>query len=220
MSEGRERETGFVARAQRVTVEVAAGDLDHPLWLTALPVLIEQYWSGEGAPSARHAEARLLWSDAALSVRFTCPQAEPLVVSNEPQTERKTVGLWNRDVCEIFLAPDPSEPERYFEFEAAPTGEWLDLAIRWGPDERETDWEFSSGMTTASRVGHESIMVAMRIPWTALGRTPRAGECWRGNLFRCVGEGNERGYLAWRPTHTEEPCFHLPAAFGEIRFEE
>ncbi|HKC65227.1 MAG TPA: carbohydrate-binding family 9-like protein, partial [Pyrinomonadaceae bacterium] len=152
------------AVAQRIDTEIAADDFDNPLWMTARPLVITKYWSGEAAPTERHAEARLLWSDEALYVRFTCPQAEDLIVSNEPQTDGKTIGLWDRDVCEIFIAPDAREPERYFEFEAAPTGEWVDLAIKWTPDERLTDWEFNSGMTTAARILKDRITIAMRIP--------------------------------------------------------
>ena len=43
-------------------------------------------------------------------------------------------------------------------------------------------------------------------------------EQWRANLFRCVGSGDTRGYLAWQPTRTPEPAFHLPAAFGWLKF--
>ncbi|HEX8889498.1 MAG TPA: carbohydrate-binding family 9-like protein [Pyrinomonadaceae bacterium] len=209
-----------VVEAKRIDVEIKASEIEHPLWMDARPVLVERYWSGETAPIARHAEARLLWSDEALYVRFACPQREPLVTSTEPQTAEKTIGLWHRDVCEIFLAPDGCVPERYFEFEVAPTGEWLDLAIEWRAGDRITDWEFNSGMTCAADVSRDDIKIVMRIPWTSLGNAPQAGARWRGNLFRCVGEGETRGYLAWRPTGTPEPCFHLPAAFGEIAFEE
>ena len=220
MSVERREKTEAVVEARRVFCEMAASDLDHPAWGAAGVVLITRYWSGEDAPAARQAEARLVWTDEALYVRFVCPQSEPLVVSDRPRTERKTIGLWERDVCEIFIAPDSDVPERYFEFEAAPTGEWLDLAINWTPEERVTDWEFSSGMQTASRVAQGSITTVMRIPWKALGRAPQAGERWRVNLFRCVGEGETRGYLAWQPTHTDEPCFHLPEAFGWIVFKD
>ena len=209
-----------VVEAKRIDVEIKASETEHPLWMGARPVLIERYWSGDEAPDARQAEACLLWSDEALYARFVCPQREPLVASSQPQASEKTIGLWHRDVCEIFLAPDENAPERYFEFEVAPTGEWLDLAIEWREGDRTTDWEFKSGMTCAAEVGQESIRIAMRIPWASLGHKPQAGERWRGNLFRCVGEGETRGYLAWRPTHTPEPCFHLPAAFGEIEFKE
>jgi alpha-galactosidase len=121
-------------------------------------------------------------------------------------------------VCEIFIAPDVTAPEHYFEFEAAPTGEWVDLAIQWKPEARETDLAYHSSMTTAARIGSDLVTIAMRIPWQALGRVPQAGERWRGNLFRCVGADPTRGYLAWRPTLTEEPNFHVPAAFGEMVF--
>lgn len=208
-----------VAEARRIHTEIAASDMDNPLWATARPLLITKYWSGEEAPAGRHAVARLLWSDEALYVRFDCPQTEALIVSREPQTERKTIGLWDRDVCEIFIAPDAREPERYFEFEAAPTGEWLDLAIRWTHHKRITDWEFNSGMTAAAQASEESITVVMRIPWKSMGRAPQAGTRWRANLFRCVGTGEKRGYLAWQPTRTEEPSFHVPQVFGEIKFE-
>lgn len=129
------------------------------------------------------------------------------------------MGLWDRDVCEIFLAPDPNFPENYFEFEAAPTGEWLDVAISWTGEQRQPDWEFESRMTTAARVEADRIIIAMRIPWSERIRQPEAGERWRLNLFRCIGADPTRGYLAWQPTGTKEPNFHLPKVFGWLVFK-
>lgn len=192
--------------------------LDHAAWSQARPARLVHYWSGELAPRERHAEVRALWTANALFMRFDCQQHEPLVVNTEPQTAQKTMGLWERDVCEVFIAPNVNEPERYYEFEAAPTGEWLDLAIHQTPDKRETDWEYTSGMTTAARIDNERITIAIRIPFEALGRVPNVGDRWRTNLFRCVGSGETRGYLAWQPTRTEQPNFHVPDAFGWLCF--
>ncbi|HEX8475351.1 MAG TPA: carbohydrate-binding family 9-like protein [Pyrinomonadaceae bacterium] len=209
-----------VIEVRRANAEVGAGDFAHEAWDRARSVYINRYWSGAEAPAGRHAEARLIWTETALVVRFVCAQTEPLVVSDAPRVEQKTIGLWERDVCEIFLAPDARAPERYFEFEAAPTGEWLDLAIHTLPNRRDTDWRFNSGMTTAARIEENSIMIAMRVPWasmlsvSATKRPPRVGERWRVNLFRCVGAGDERGYLAWQPTETPQPTFHVPQKFG------
>jgi len=197
--------------------DILAADLENPEWQQACPIAITRNWAGEPAPDRRHGEAGILWSDVALHIRFVCNQSEPQVVSANPQTEKKTIGLWDRDVCEIFIAPDANLPERYFEFEAAPTGEWLDLAIRWKPEGRETDWEFDSGMTVAARTEKERVVIAMRIPWSDSIRKPLEGGRWRVNLFRCVGTGWDR-YLAWQPTRTEEPNFHLPEAFGWLVF--
>jgi alpha-galactosidase len=207
--------------ANRVRADVAAADLDHPEWERASAVTIARHWSGEDAPEWRHAEARLIWSGAALCVRFVCRQREPLILNPTPQTETKTIGLWERDVCEIFVAPDAERPERYFEFEAAPTGEWLDLGIYQLRGERETDWEFRSGMTVAARRSIDHFIIAMRIPWDAFrGDAPTAGERWRANLFRCVGATEGRGYLAWQPTRTPQPNFHVPQAFGWLNFRD
>src|SRR5438876_2057957 len=93
--------------AVHITFDLAVADLDHPAWVNAKPIEINRYWSSEFAPPGRHAEARILWSHYSLLVRFTCPQFEPLIISPAPQTAQKTLGLWDRDVCEIFLAPDP-----------------------------------------------------------------------------------------------------------------
>ncbi|HEX5706521.1 MAG TPA: carbohydrate-binding family 9-like protein [Pyrinomonadaceae bacterium] len=208
-----------VVEALGVEEEISVSDFGHEAWARARAVRIARYWSGEVAPESRQAEARVVWSASALSVLFVCRQEEPLVVSDAPQFAEKSLGLWDRDVCEIFVAPDA--PERYFEFEAAPTGEWLDLAIYWRSEGRETDWLYRSGMEAAARVEAGRVNVAMRIPWSAFGRdaAPRAGERWRANLYRAVGRDPERGYLAWRPTHAPEPSFHVPEKFGWLEFK-
>ncbi len=206
-----------VIEVRRALEEFGIADFDHAAWNEAQAVRLTRYWSGAEAPAGRHAEARLLWDDEALRVRFVCQQSEPLVISASPRIERKTQGLWDRDVCELFIAPDNAE--NYFEFEAAPTGEWLDLAIHWRPDGRDTNWQFQSGMQTASRIGAGLMTTVMHVPFAALGRVPRAGERWRANLFRCVGADSERGYLAWQPTHTEQPSFHVPQKFGWLEFK-
>lgn len=201
-----------------IEADIPVQDLDHSSWQNASEILIDNYWSGEKAPNGRHFRARLLWSQTALYVRFDADQSEPLVVNSDPDITKKTKGLWERDVCEIFIVPDPSESERYFEFEVAPTGEWVDLAIEVSNGDRVTDMQYASGMMASARINKDRVFMAMKIPWTAFCRTPGKGDIWAGNLFRCVGKGPERGYLAWRPTKTAKPNFHVPSAFGELLF--
>lgn len=203
--------------AQFVETEVSVGDFDHSAWATAQPAYIQRYWSGAEAPASRHAEARIIWSAESLTVRFRCKQHEPLVVSSNPELKEKTIGLWERDVCEFFVAPDAAQPHRYLEFEVAPTGEWLDLIIEFVGGKRQTDWEFKSGMTAAARVRDQEVMMTMQIPWSCSLPKPNINDVWRANLFRCIGLGNER-YLAWQPTRTPEPNFHVPEAFGRLEF--
>jgi len=201
-----------------IKTDFSINELDHKSWEKAKEVSIEKYWSGENAPNGRHAKAKLLWSRAALYVRFEANQTEPLIVSDAPNLKSKTKGLWDRDVCEIFVAPDRNEPRKYFEFEIAPNGEWIDLGIYQNPDERITDWEYSSGMQSAAKIEKDKVLMAIKIEWKAFGKLPKAGDVWLGNLFRCVGGGKERGYLAWSPTMTKMPNFHVPEKFGEFEF--
>lgn len=193
-------------------------ELDNKNWKRAKDVEVKKYWSGENAEKGRHFKAKLLWSESALYVRFEANQNEPLIVSEKPNLNSKTKGLWDRDVCEIFVAPNTDEPRKYFEFEIAPNGEWIDLGIFQKPTERITDWDYNSGMESKSVIEKNKIVMAIKIPWKAFGKTPKTNDIWRGNLFRCIGAGKTRGYLAWQPTKTPEPAFHVPEAFGEFVF--
>jgi hypothetical protein len=204
--------------AYYIGYDLNVADFENADWRNAQSVRINRYWSGEPAPAGRKAEARLLWSDEALHVRFFCNRWEPLVANKRPQVRQKTKGLWDRDVCEIFIAPDPNTVERYFEFEAAPTGEWLDVAIHWSARKRDSDWGFNSGMTTATKAGGSFLFTAMRIPWSRAIPRPQKGDRWRINLFRCVGKDPDRGYVAWQPTMTPQPSFHVPQVFGWLVF--
>lgn len=199
-------------------VDVGVNELDHDAWRGANAISISRYWSGEPAPASRHAQAQVIWTDTALLARFTCVQREPLIVSASPQTAQKTIRLWDRDVCEVFLIPDVKRPDEYFEFEAAPTGEWLDIALKTTLDGRKPDWNYSSGFTTASRLSKENLITALRIPWAGRIAKPKTGDAWRVNLCRCIGAGADRGYLAWQPTFTEMPNFHVTKVFGRLIF--
>jgi hypothetical protein len=202
-----------------ISHEIELTAIDDTSWKHADPVTIANYWSGEKAPASRKFDARLLWSDTALYVRFDAEQHEPLVVSDKPDLSQKVKGLWDRDVCEIFIAPHRESRNKYFEFEVAPTGEWIDLAIDVTPEERLTDWEYASGMSAAASVEKDRVIEVIKIPFKALVRSPKADDVWLGNLFRCVGSGETRGYLSWRPTKTAEPAFHVPSVFGEFELK-
>lgn len=201
-----------------IPIDFSVSSLDSAHWELAQEVAVKTDWSGAMAPVGRQFKARLLWSDTALYVRFEANQTEPLNINLNPDRSKQTDRLWDRDVCEIFIAPDAKERNKYFEFEVAPTGEWVDLAIEVTPDKRSTDSKYNSGMESAARIDKGRVVMAIKIPFTALGKTPKAGDVWLGNLFRCVGKGATRGYLAWQPTKTKTPNFHVPGAFGGFEF--
>ena len=91
-----------VVHAPFVGAAVGVNDFGGEVWEQCPPVTITRLWSGAPAAVERYAEARVCWSNEALHVRFVGSQHEPLIVSAEPITDRETLGLWDRDVCEIF----------------------------------------------------------------------------------------------------------------------
>jgi hypothetical protein len=201
-----------------INKDFPVSDLENSLWESAEKILTDRYWSGEVAPVGRHFWTQLLWSDEHFHIRFEANQTEPLVVSDKPNLTSKTLGLWDRDVCEIFVAPDPKEYRKYFEFEVAPTGEWIDLGIHQMPDKRETDWDYKSGMESAARMEKDRVVMVIKVPFSSLGGAPKPGDRWMGNILRCAGGGETRGYLTWSPTKTPQPNFHKPEMFGEFQF--
>ena len=205
-------------KVKHIASDFAVSDLDNAAWESSFQANLGGYWDGTEASPGRRANATLLWSDTALYVRFVANQTEPLVVAEKPDLSKKAMNLWDRDVVEIFVAPDKKEPRKYFEFEAAPTGEWLDVGLDSTSGKRVSDWNYTSSMEAAAKIEKDRVVIAMKIPWKAFGRTPKAGDVWLGNLLRCVGKDPDRGYLAWSPTMTKTPNFHVPERFGEFHF--
>jgi hypothetical protein len=190
-------------------------------WTLAIPQVIDQDWRGRPAPPVLETTARLLWNERELVIGYECGYAE-LDMDEEASVEVERHALWDRDVCEAFIR-SPREPhaQSYREFEVAPTGQWCDLLVdrarMWH------DWEWRSGMRTAARIdpalaGGGVWRVAMAIPFTAFGCRPQVGERWQANLFRISRVDGERQYLAFSPTLTEVPNFHVAAAFVDLYF--
>ncbi len=81
-------------------------------------------------PSAS-TEVRLLWTPATLYLQFIAHYRVITVFEDAEPTGRRDK-LWDRDVVECFLQPDPSDPLHYYEFEVSPNGFWIDLDISHG----------------------------------------------------------------------------------------
>lgn len=134
--------------------------------------------------------------------------------------------LYEEDVFELFVAPVALTD--YFEIEVNPLGTLFDARVIAPDGNRQTmrvdrGWT-CEGLVAAVRIRRESsgimtIDTIVRIPFVALERpTPREGEAWRGNLFRIDRSPGGDEFSAWQPTHRRPADFHVPAAFGVLRF--
>ncbi len=83
-------------------------------------------WQGKSADPERETEVQLLWTPEWLFLRFRA-RFRVITVFPDAEPNGRREQLWDRDVAEVFLQPDPSQPRRYKEFEVSPNGFWIDL---------------------------------------------------------------------------------------------
>jgi alpha-galactosidase len=185
-----------------------------PEWQRATAVRFCADWHGKDANPERETAVRLLWSPATLYVRFECRYREIFVFEDSDLNGRRDQ-LWDRDVAEVFLQPDPSRPRYYREFEVSPNGMWIDLDIFPGGLA-----DLKSGMRSSVVLNEtgRSWAAELAIPMVSLTKDFDSARTWRVNFFRVEGKAEPRHYLAWQPTHTPQPNFHVPEAFGYLRF--
>eukprot|EP00456_Euglypha_rotunda_P042220 TRINITY_DN328_c0_g1_i9.p1 TRINITY_DN328_c0_g1~~TRINITY_DN328_c0_g1_i9.p1 ORF type:complete len:534 (+),score=126.39 TRINITY_DN328_c0_g1_i9:179-1603(+) len=187
------------------------GNLNEPEWLQAAPIRME-YQSGDSSARPHlSTPVRILCSDKYLYLGYECPFTKLNIFTPSQKEER--IGLWDNDVVEVFIAPDPNAPKRYLEFEWAPTGESLDLKV----DLPEKDFAWTAWAESAVTVDDSANIwrVEVRIPLAALSdQVPQRGTRWRINLFRHDREN--RAGLAFSPTLTG--TFHTPDRFGWLEF--
>lgn len=192
------------------------GILSEPEWAQATPFRLEQEAVDGRARPEISTLCRVLWSDRYLYLSYESPFTELTDFGPARPGERVGKGgsLWDKDVVELFVAPDPSKLTHYTEYEWAPNDEALDLRLK----RPESDFAWSSGMQWKVRVDTAKKVwtTEVRIPLAAFGDTlPQAGTRWRANLYRI--DRAHQAFLASNPVLNGS--FHTPDRFGWLEFE-
>ena len=187
-----------------------------PEWLNAPPIAFCADWRGLNPDPARQTEVRALWTPGSLYLRFECRYRELFLFDDSDPNGRRD-HLWDRDVAEAFLQPDPSHTRHYREFEVSPNGMWIDLDIFPGGLS-----DLKSGLQRSVWLDRERHYWAAELAIPMLALTPNfdPAATWRVNFYRVEGTEEPRFYSAWRPTGTPQPNFHVPEAFGKMHFVE
>lgn len=201
-----------VVRAARIDRDFAVdGKLDEPEWSKATPTRLEYQSGDSSARPELSTPVKLLWSDKYLYLGYECPFTKLSMFTPTQKEER--LGLWDNDVVEAFIAPDPKALTRYTEFEWAPSGESLDLKL----DLPAKDFAWTANAESSARIDEAAKVwrVEARIPLTKICDTmPKPGTRWRINLYR-----HDRAHgagLAFSPTLNR--TFHTPERFGWLEF--
>jgi len=181
----------------------------------AVPALSFDWdWQGRNVDPGRATKVRLLWTPQTLFLRFEARYRELSVFSDSEPSGRRDQ-LWDRDVVEVFLQPDDSDPWVYKEIEIAPNGMWLDLNVN---HRAISDLHSKLRRRVAIARSAHVWTAEVAIPILALTAAFDPSKSWQVNFFRVEGAAEPRFYSAWRPTHTPEPNFHVPEAFGHLSF--
>jgi len=166
-------------------------------------------------------EVRGFWTDSDLYLLFISPYTE-LNLWLPADNTKDRLELWDRDVVEFFLGDDWIDIKHYREFEIAPTGDWVDLAIDLNKESYSTDW--NSGWQRMGRIDEKNHIwyAAARVPLRSVSEKQVVADTrWRANLYRIdgLGEDSQRHFMCWQPTCVvnRDPN-HVPEHFGTLIF--
>jgi hypothetical protein len=213
-------------RVQKVAVPVQVdGKRDEAAWKNAKSVGDFQFpWWKEG--KKEQTEAKLLWNDQFLYVLYNCEDAH---VYGE-QTERDSP-VYQDDCVEVFTAPDPQQPNNYFNIEMNVRAAFLDQHHPGGPGtQAQPNWNATGIVIVASVEGtlnddsdiDRGWVLEAAIPFenfrmVARNTPPKSDDVWHLNLNRLGGKTNPQ-HSQWSPGKSERPAFHAPQYFGRVIF--
>ena len=185
-------------------------------WELSAPLRFNKDWQGKNADPERETEVRLLWTPETLFVRFQA-KYRVITVFLDAESNGRRDQLWDRDVAEVFLQPDPFRLRLYKEFEVSPNGFWIDLDI--APGEKH---DLKSGLRRRVILNEatKTWVAELALPMKSLSAHFDPAATWRVNFYRVEGSAEPRFYSAWQPTKTPAPNFHVPEAFGELTFAQ
>jgi len=200
---------------------VPNGDLTKSVWKNAVRISLGDRVSHKPLAGSE-TEVASLWTAHHIYFAYWCQYRSLNIYEGEdPAKERWE--LWNRDVVEAFINPQPERFLHYYEFEVAPNNQWIDLEIDLSKKPmNDASWNSHFEHATKIDAGHKAWTAEMRIPVTSMNAGDiHAGDEWRINLYRCDGPGDDsqRRFLSWSPLPAGTGgSFHQPAAFGIVRF--
>ncbi len=197
------------------------GDLSKSVWKTASPVTFDRSAKGGGRFPESETSVSSVWTKQNLYFAYRCKYSKLNIYEGE-STEKERWELWNRDVVEVFINPEPARFNHYYEYEVSPNNQWIDLVIDL-ENKPFNDAKWDSKFEHATRIDEKNHIwtCEMRLPVTAMGaREITADAEWRVNFYRADGPGDDskRRFLSWSPLPGPKMTFHQPASFGLIRF--
>jgi hypothetical protein len=198
--------------------------LDEPAWQRARSVTDFHFnWWNDGPKE--QTVVKLLWDDENLYIGFYCHDKN---ISAKVVERHGPVSL--DDSVEAFISPNPEKIRNYYGFEINVIGtmlnfikaDWYKGPFQWEPSGVRYRTSFHGLPVKQDSPTDDHWVLELAIPFSNFEKDaphtpPRDGDTWRLNLNRAGGTTNAQ-YSTWSPVSTEKPNFHVPEAFGWVRF--
>jgi hypothetical protein len=201
---------------------VPDGNLEKDVWKTADWVRVDHDMSGKKPYPQSATEIATVWTPRYVYFAYRCKYTE-LNIYKDANPAVEKWGLWDRDVVEVFINPQPERVNHYYEFEVSPNNLWIDLEINKDQSPfNDANWDSNSDHATHIDPEKRIWTAEIRIPVAPMGaKEIFPGSEWRINLFRCDGPGqdHQRRFMSWS-TIPEGGSFHVPTRFGIIQFRK
>lgn len=192
-------------------------------WRSARPITLVD--ARNGGSIDRPCEARILWNELGLFVRFECRDNHIWGTYKNDDDP-----IYTEEVVEIFVAKGDETPKEYFEFQFSPNGVKFDAKIQnptgnrrddgfrvdvgWNCEGLDFDQELETNEANQSYKSGKWI-TNVKIPAKLLGGLSD-GDFVRANLFRIDGWPKQESFQSWVPTECDPADFHVPEKFGRI----
>ena len=199
------------------------GILNEPAWQSA-PVIKEFSYPWFTNGQKELTEARLIWDNNYLYVAFVAHDKFISAYNSERDSP-----VSQDDCVEVFIAPDTTNIQNYFNYEFNALCTVLDRAPY---NNRDGKWNSNNLKVTIKIRGTLNDHSDIDTLWTtevaiplqdfkefAPNIPPKGGDRWRLNLYRTGGEINLQ-YSTWSATLRPKPQFHAPERFGIVEFSD
>ena len=157
-------------------------------------------------PARFGSEARVLYNDAALYIGVRCH--EPNAKNIRTQAATSDGKVYHFDCVDIMIDPQ-AEANDYFHFIVNVSGRVFDRKCTQGGFVGDEKWD--GDVTAASFIGDTFWSCEVRIPFYALGLTPKVGTTWRANICREKKFPEENSAIA------AKGAFNIAGNFVELK---
>jgi len=203
------------------------GQLESTVW-AVVPSVGKFHFPWWTAGKREQTRAQLLWDDDCLYLAYRCEDAHIWAT----HTERDSP-VYRDDCVELFTAPNPAQPQNYFNIEMNVRRAFLDRHHPDGPGRKPVKNWNATGVRIATRVQGtlnddsdedqywilEAAIPLKNFQSVAQHTPPHSGDVWHVNLNRLGGKTNPQ-HSQWSPGRSPKPAFHAPQYFGRMRFSD